>query len=122
MSIVSCYFACFVLFQVFVFDHGALKTDLIYFVCNSVSLNFSSIYIRIIFKYWLNNQTNFFVLIRRKSNIDLAFCYIMQYSRMHGSAKLQYPPLSIRLFCSCDNVHHKQEVCFRLYLLGQIVT
>jgi len=33
----------------------------------------------------------------------------------------KFVSLSIHFFCSCDKVH-KREVCFHLYLLGQIVT
>ena len=31
---------------------------------------------------------------------------------MHSSAKLQYPPVFVVCFCSCDNVYHKPEVSF----------
>jgi len=41
--------------------------------------------------------------------------------QLHNSAKLQSPH-SVLSFRSCDKVNHKQDVCFRLYLLGQIVT
>jgi len=42
-------------------------------------------------------------------------------SLRHSSAKVQYPPLSVLLFCSCHEVFHNQEVCIA-YLVGQIVT
>jgi len=41
---------------------------------------------------------------------------------IHSFAKRQSSPLSVLSFCSCDMVYHKQEVCFLLYELGQIVT
>ena len=34
---------------------------------------------------------------------------------MHSSAKLQSPPLSVLLFCSCDKVHHKQKIRFLVF-------
>jgi len=40
---------------------------------------------------------------------------------MQSSEKLQYPPFYVVSLCSCDKVNDKQEVCFILYLLGQIV-
>ena len=36
--------------------------------------------------------------------------------------QVRSPPLSVYFFCLCYKVYHKQEVCFLLYLLGQIVT
>jgi len=43
---------------------------------------------------------------------------------MHNLAIFQSPPLSVVFLCPCDKVYHKQEeqVCFLLYLIGQIVT
>jgi len=41
---------------------------------------------------------------------------------MHSSANFQAPPIFVVFYCSCDKVHHKKEVCFLLYLLGQTVT
>ena len=40
---------------------------------------------------------------------------------MHSSANVEYPTISLVLFCSCDKIYHKQEVRF-LCLLGQFVT
>jgi len=51
----------------------------------------------------------------------LSFCRNME--PMHITVKLQkFPTISALCFCSCDKVNHNQEVRFRLYLLGQIVT
>jgi len=44
------------------------------------------------------------------------------FEDMHSSANFQSPPNSVVFFGLCDMVYHKQEVCFILYLLGQIVT
>jgi len=41
---------------------------------------------------------------------------------MHISANVYTLPISVVSLCSCDNIYHKQEVGFLLYLLGQIVT
>ena len=42
---------------------------------------------------------------------------------MHSSTKFQAPTIAVYFFLSsCDKVNYKQEVCFLLYLLGQIVT
>ena len=41
---------------------------------------------------------------------------------MHSSKKNQDPPNAVDFLWSCDKVYHKQEVCFLLYFLGQIVT
>jgi len=41
---------------------------------------------------------------------------------MHNSAYFQAPPTYVVILFSRDNVYHKQEVFFLLYLLGQIVT
>ena len=40
---------------------------------------------------------------------------------MQYIANVQAPPISVVFLCLCDNVYHKQEVRFLLYLLGQIV-
>jgi len=37
-------------------------------------------------------------------------------SIMHSSAKLQSPLFYALFYCSCNTVHHKQEVRFLLYL------
>ena len=49
-------------------------------------------------------------------------CVLSFYHRMHSSAKFEDPPIFVVFLCSCDKVYHKQEECFLLYLLGQIVT
>ena len=41
---------------------------------------------------------------------------------MHSSAKMQTPPITVIFLCSCENVDHKQEACFVLCLICQIVT
>jgi len=41
---------------------------------------------------------------------------------MHRSKNLQSSPLSVQFFCLCDKVHHKQEVCFLLYLLDHLTS
>jgi len=42
--------------------------------------------------------------------------------RIPSSAKHQSLPFSVLSFRFCDKVYHKQEVCFLLYVLGQLVT
>ena len=39
-----------------------------------------------------------------------------------GSANFQTFPIFVVFLCACDEVYHKQEVRFLLYLLGQSVT
>jgi len=41
---------------------------------------------------------------------------------MDSSTNFQAPPQAVYLLRSCDKVFHKQEVCFLLYFLGQIVS
>jgi len=41
---------------------------------------------------------------------------------MEGSTIFQAPPQAAFFLWSCDKVYHKQEVCFLLYFLGQIVS
>jgi len=43
--------------------------------------------------------------------------YSVPTSTIHSSATIQSPPLSLLSLCTCDNVYHKQEVRFLLYLL-----
>ena len=52
--------------------------------------------------------------------VSILQCTLLQ--GIHGSVNLQAPPVFVVFLCSCDNVYHKQEVCFLLYILGQIVT
>jgi len=40
---------------------------------------------------------------------------------MDSSTNVQAPPQAAYFHWSCDKVYHKQEVCFLLYFLGQIV-
>ena len=42
--------------------------------------------------------------------------------RMHSSPKVESPPLSEGLLCSCDKVYIKWEECFLLFLICPIVT
>ena len=39
-----------------------------------------------------------------------------------SSTHFQAPPQAAYFLWSCDKVYHKQEVCFLLYFLGQIVS
>ena len=41
---------------------------------------------------------------------------------MDSSTNFQAPPHAAYFLSSCDKVYHKQEVCFLLYFLGQIVS
>ena len=41
---------------------------------------------------------------------------------MDSSTNCQAPPQAAYFLWSCDKVYHKQEVCFLLYILGQIVS
>ena len=41
---------------------------------------------------------------------------------MDSSTNFQAPPQAAYFLWSCDKVYHKQEVCFLLYFLGQIVS
>ena len=41
---------------------------------------------------------------------------------MDSSTNLHAPPHAAYFLWSCDKVYHKQEVCFLLYFLGQIVS
>jgi len=41
---------------------------------------------------------------------------------MDSSTNFQAPPHAAYFLWSCDKVYHKQEVCFLLYFLGQIVS
>jgi len=41
---------------------------------------------------------------------------------MNNSTNVQTPPQAAYFLWSCDKVYHKQEVCFLLYFLGQIVS
>jgi len=41
---------------------------------------------------------------------------------MDGSTSFQAPPQAAYFLWYCDKVYHKQEVCFLVYLLGQIVS
>ena len=55
---------------------------------------------------------------------------ILAHSNTHETTLLQclvlqnfnLLPLSVHFLCLCENVNHKQEVCFLLYVLDQIVT
>ena len=49
----------------------------------------------------------------------------ISFSVKNSIKNTQIPQISSHfcsIFCSCDKAYHKQEVCFVLYLLGQIVT
>jgi len=47
----------------------------------------------------------------------------MLYSiTMHSSTILEFPPISVFSFCSCEMVCQKQKVCFLLYLIDLLVT
>jgi len=48
-------------------------------------------------------------------------CYPKRYP-MDSSTNFQAPPQAAYFLWSCDKVYHKQEVCFLLYFLGQIVS
>ena len=52
---------------------------------------------------------------------EVRFLYHSIINQMHSSAKLQSPPLYIVFLRACDQVYHRQEVLFLLYLVGQIV-
>ena len=41
---------------------------------------------------------------------------------MDSSTNFQAPPQVAYFLWSCDKVYYKQEVCFLLYFLGQIVS
>ena len=47
---------------------------------------------------------------------------VVLVNALNGSTKFKSPPTFAEIHCSCDNVYHKQEVRFLLYILGQIVT
>jgi len=48
------------------------------------------------------------VLFDRFIQDDLKTINFVYINKMHSSAKLQYPPLSVIVFCSCDKVYHNQ--------------
>ena len=47
--------------------------------------------------------------------------YIMHSLRMDSSTISKSPPKNGETYCICDNAYHKQEPCFPLFKLGQIV-
>ena len=64
------------------------------------------------FQGWAMKATSYI----QNKQFDAAFAV------MHSSTNFQAPPISVVFYCYCDKFYHKQEVCFILYLLGQIVT
>ena len=44
------------------------------------------------------------------------------FKSMDNFTNFQAPPQEAYLLWSCDKVYHKQEVCFLLYFLGQIIS
>ena len=54
--------------------------------------------------------------------LDTALSLVQVSSTMDSSTICQCPPHAAYILWSCDTVYHKQEVCFLLYFLGQIVS
>jgi len=48
--------------------------------------------------------------------------HVIVNSFMDSSENFQAPAQAAYFLWSCDKVYHKQEVCFLLYFLGQIVS
>ena len=48
--------------------------------------------------------------------------FIIEIQGMDSSTIFQAPPQAAYFLWSYDKVYHKQEICFLLYFLGQIVS
>ena len=62
-------------------------------------------------------------LAKRHFNARNASLTLSKLSNVRDSSTdFQAPPQAAYCFWSCNKVYHKQEVCFLLYFLGQIVS
>jgi len=73
--------------------------------------------------YTFRSITFFFKIIFLVSFHDcISVIMIQKRYLMDSSTIFQAPPKAAYFLWSCDKVYHKQEVCFLLYFLGQIVS
>jgi len=83
-------------------------------------------HLSLLLKYLLRFKFIFF-----KSRLYKKSCSVFDFRAMNScdpavsmdsSTNFQAPPQAAHFLWSCDKVYHKQEVCFILYFLGQIVS
>ena len=67
-----------------------------------------------------SNNVNCVVCIRKDKLFP--FCIFWIQCTKSWFTNFQAPPQAAYFLWSCDKVYHKQEVCFLLYFLGQIVS
>jgi len=65
---------------------------------------------------------SFTQIILLKDSIAVCVSQINNQQLMDSSTNFQALPQAAYFLWSCDKVYHKQEVCFLLYFLGQIVS
>jgi len=53
--------------------------------------------------------------------VSLADWIPYRHLGMDSSTISKSPPKNGEIYCICDNAYHKQELCFPLFKLGQIV-
>jgi len=73
--------------------------------------------------FFLLSNSSYITSISRQPEFHLLWDWtlLLAIKGNRHNAKLQSTPRSVLSFCSCDKVYNKQELCFLLYLLSQIV-